>query len=165
MVTARANETVRLFFHARTLLVSTLGMGVVLALVAAGLVQAQLGAFWTPLVGATLSVLATFAWLGWIDYVSATTLAIDARGITLGWPGKRVIPWSAIRSVTRATGAFRLALRTEGGTVRLQLLVLPEPIPALRTLLTETAKAGAKIEPYLEQLTAHLDEPEGPEPP
>jgi hypothetical protein len=163
-VARSANETVRLFYHARTLLVPCIGIGVVIAVSATGLVR-QLGTYWAPLVLGTIAVLAAFAWLGWIDYVSATTLKIDPAGVTIGWPERRAIPWSAIRGVTRATGAFRLALRTERGKVRLQLLALSEPIPALRLLLAESARAGAKVEPYLERHTAHLEEPpDFPEP-
>lgn len=157
------NETIRLFYHARTLLAASIGMSVVVLLVVTGNVQ-QLGAYWTPLVGTTMAVLAAFAWLGWIDYVSATTLAIDARGVTIGWPAKRTIPWSEIRALGRATGAFRLRLGTDRGTVRLQLLVLHEPIPALRLMLTEVGKGATKVDPYLLQLGAYLDEPEEPEP-
>jgi hypothetical protein len=120
-----------------------------------------LGSYALPLLAITLGVLGVFAWLGWIDYVSASGLAIEPRGVRVG--GKWVA-WSAVRSVTRATGSFRIALGTESGRVRFQLLVLGRPIAALKTLVAEATKAGAKVEPYLVRLAEHveedLDEPE-----
>lgn len=154
----RANETVRLLYHARALLISSVGivgLGVGITLTRGDIGQDVLGSFAMPLLAATLAVLAFFAWLGWIDYVSATSLAIDAKGASIGG---RVIPWSAVRGVTRATGAFRLALITEAGKARFQLLVLPRPIAALKLLVSEAASAGAKVEPYLRQLAEHVDE-------
>lgn len=156
-----SNETVRLLYHARTLVVSVVGVvGVVVSVAVAGgdIGEAHLGAFARPLLALTLALLAFLAWLGWTDYVSATSLAIDARGVTLGWPTKRLIAWSAMRGLSRGTGAFRLAIRTDAGKVRFQLLVLQKPIPALKQLVSEATSAGAKVEPYLTRLAEHVEE-------
>jgi hypothetical protein len=154
-VARTSGETVRLLYHSRTLLVSVVGMvGVVVGFVG-NLGNDVLGPYALPLLVVTLVVLGVFAWLGWIDYVSASALAIEPGGVTVG--GKRVA-WSGVRSVTRATGSFRIALGTESGKVRFQLLVLGRPIAALKTLVEEATKAGAKVEPYLVRLAEHVEE-------
>lgn len=161
----RANETLRLLYHARTLVFAGIGIAGVLAgiAVAGGDIEgSQLGVAAVPLLALTLGVLGFLVWLGWSDYVSATTLAIDERGITLGSGAGGTVPWSAIRGLTRGTGAFRLVVRTEAKVLRFQLLVLPRPIAALKLLVTRAKEAGAKVEPYLERLAEHVDEEEEP---
>jgi hypothetical protein len=151
-------EIFRLLYHARALLLGVAGMAGILIGVAVShgdIGTAQLGSVAMPLLGVTMAVLAFFVWLGWIDYASATSLAIDASGVKLSG---RTIPWADVRGLGRATGAFRIALRTAGGTTRFQLLVLPKPIPALKQLVTEATKAGATVEPYLARLAEHVEE-------
>lgn len=156
----RTNEALRLLHHARLLVLGALGIvGVLVAIALAGgdVGQAQIGVAAVPLLIATLGVLAFIAWLGWIDYVSASGLAIDARGVRLG---ARSIVWTEIRGLVRATGPLRLALRTRAGVVRLQILTLPTPVRALKLLVEESARAGASVEPYLVRLAEHVDEDE-----
>jgi len=164
-VARASSETVRLLYHGRTLILAVVGIvGIVVGIAVAGgdIGQAQLGVLAPPLLGSTLVLLGFLGWLGVIDYASASSLAIDARGVSLRG---RVIVWKEIRSLTRATGAFRLALRTDSGVVRFQLLVLPRPIEALKRLVTEAVSAGAKVEPYLTRLAEHVEEDvEEPEP-
>lgn len=156
---ARASsDTVRLLYHGRTLILAVVGIvGILVSVAIAGgdIGQAQLGALAPPLLGTTLLLLGFLGWLGVIDYRSASSLAIDAGGVSLGG---RTIAWKEIRGLTRATGAFRLTLRTDSGVVRFQLLVLPRPIEALKRLVTEAASAGAKVEPYLTRLAEHVEE-------
>jgi hypothetical protein len=157
-VARTSSETVRLLYHSRTLIVAVVGMiGVVIGVVVShgNIGNDELGRVSVPLLGVTFAVLAAFAWLGWIDYASASALAIDERGVKVA---SRLVPWSEIRSVRRATGTFRVVLGTERGPVRFQLLVLPRPIASLKTLVAEATKAGAKIEPYLVRLAEHVDE-------
>lgn len=164
---ARATETVRLVYHARTLVIAAIGIAGVLAGIAVAggdIGRSQLGPVAVPLLAVTLGVLAFLVWLGWNDYVSATSLAIDERGVTLGRGEGSTVPWSAIRALSRGTGAFRLVVRTEAKVVRFQLLVLPRPIAALKMLVARAKEAGAKVEPYLERLAEHVDEEEPEEP-
>ncbi len=150
----RPSATVRLAYQARLLLVSIAGIvGATMACVGIGL--RALGDVGGAAVVGAFGVLAFSTWLGWIDYVSATTLALDGAGLTLA--GRR-IPWAAIRAVGRATGPFRLSVATDAGTVRLQLLVIDRPIPALKLLVAEAARAGAKVEPYLVRLAELAEE-------
>ncbi len=158
---ARASETVRLVYHARTLVVAVIGIvGVVAGIAVAGgdIGRSTLGVLALPLLAATLGVLVLLVWIGWGDYVSATSLAIDERGITLGRGEGRTVPWSAIRSLTRGMGAFRLVARTETRVVRFQLLVLKRPIASLKLLVARAKAAGAKVEPYLERLAEHVED-------
>lgn len=154
---APSSTTIRRLYHARTLVLSAVGIiGVVVGVVIAGdLGRSELGAFAMPLVVATIGLLGFVGWLGWIDYTSVMTLAIDARGVS--YRG-RVVPWKDVRNVSRATGAFRLALTTDAGKLRFQLLVLAQPIQGLKLLVTEATKAGAKVEPYLARLAEHVEE-------
>lgn len=151
-------ETTRLLYHSRTLIVSVIGLagiGVAVFLSGGSLADAVPQAYAMPLLGITVLVLAVFAWIGWTDYVSATSLAIDARGVSLGG---RTIAWSEMRGVSRGMGAFRLVVRTDAGRVRFQLLVLKRPIEALKLLVSESTKAGAKVEQYLVRLAEHVEE-------
>ncbi len=154
---APSSTTIRRLYHARTLVLSAVGIvGLVVGAVFAGdLGRSELGAFAMPLVVATIGLLGFVGWLGWIDYRSVMTLAIDARGVSFRG---RIVPWREIRSVSRATGAFRLALTTDAGKLRFQLLVLAQPIQGLKVLVTEASKAGAKVEPYLARLAEHVEE-------
>jgi hypothetical protein len=148
----------RLLYQARMLvlaIVSAFGVVVAALMNAAYVARGDLAVI--AILAASAASVAFIGWLGWIDYVSATSLAIDARGVAIG--GRR-IPWGAMRSLKRATGAFRLALGTEAGTVRFQLLVVKKPIGALKQLVKEAAAAGAKVEPYLAQLAEHVEDPD-----
>lgn len=153
---ARANERIRLAYHARLLLVAISGaVGGTMACAAIG--WRGIGATGVPAVALAFGVLAYTAWLGWIDYQSGLSLKIDGAGISLA--GRRV-PWSGVRGVTRATGPFRLALRTDAGVLRFQLLVVDRPIHSLKLLVTEAASAGAKVDPYLVRLAELAEEDE-----
>jgi len=148
----RANETFRLLYHARLLIVAVVGVVGVMGMVASSggqIGQSEIGAGAFALLAGALGVLGFIGWLGWIDYTSASVLTIDARGVRVGG---RTIAWSEVRALGRATGALRLALVTDAGVVRFQLLVHSEPIRALKLLVAESTKAGAKIDAYLARL-------------
>jgi hypothetical protein len=156
----RTTETFRLLYHARLLIVAAVGVVGVLGIVAYSrgqIGQSEIGAGAFVLLGAALAVLGFIGWLGFIDYASASVLAIDARGVRVGG---RSVAWADVRALSRGTGALRLALRTDAGIVRFQLLVHAEPIRALKLLVSESTKAGAAVDPYLARLAEYVEEEE-----
>jgi hypothetical protein len=155
-------ELYRLGYHGRLFAVSVVaGVGAwVLAIGSGTLGQGAYGQLAIPLLLATTGVLGTTAWLGWIDFVSALTLDVSAKGLVFGWPTKRTIAWSDITRVMRATGTMRLLVETKGGPLRVQMLVLKKPIAALKTLVSESKRSGAKVEEYLAKLADYLEEDE-----
>lgn len=158
-------ELYRLGYHGRLFAVSVVaGVGAwVLALGSGTLGLGAYGGLAIPMLVGTTGLLATTAWLGWIDFVSALTLDVSAKGLVFGWPTKRTIPWSEVTRVMRATGTMRLLVETKGGPLRVQMLVLKKPIAALKLLVGEARKSGAKVEEYLGKLADYLEEEEAEE--
>jgi hypothetical protein len=156
----KTTATFRLLYHARLLVIAvlgTVGMLTMIGLSGGRIGQSEIGVGAYALLAIALGVFGFLGWLGWIDYTSASVLAIDERGVRVGG---RSIAWSEVRGLSRGTGALRLAIRTNAGKTRFQLLVHDQPIRALKRLVSESTKAGATIEAYLVRLAEYVEEDE-----
>ena len=69
---------------------------------------------------AATTVLLAATWLGWIDLMSALSLSIDEKAISIGWPTRRVIPFHAVTSLRRSVGTLRLVVGTKSGSERIE---------------------------------------------
>jgi hypothetical protein len=113
-----------------------------------------------PLVAAVLGTVALLAitWLGWIDLMSALSLSIDEKAISIGWPTRRVVPWADVTSVQRSVGTLRLVVKTKGATERVQMLVDRTPPKTLTKLVRAVQRAGGRVEEYLLKLADYVED-------
>lgn len=156
----------RALFHARVLIVGAGGLVVLwtgIALTRGGVFAGGYGAIGPAAAAAATAVLLVTSWLGWIDLVSALSLSIDEKALSLGWPTRRVVPWSDVTSVQRSLGTLRLVLKTKGATERIQLLVDKTPPKTLAKLVRSVSGAGGKVEEYLLKLADYVEDTAEPD--